>query len=165
LYRLKTSFLMKWCTHDCYHVIKVFAYHSSIWKKCRMNLIINKANLHPFADIQSDIQNYKETLWWNMWSTYAIEYCITMLIIQVLYFLSISMPIYIRQYCFYIMDDNMTKIVFNNTTIKIIMKIIFALLLWHFKCKTMVKTRKVQRHATNVRQWLKLVKYKDMSQM
>ena len=29
----------------------------------------------------------------------------------------------------------------------------------------MVKTRKVQRHATNVRQWLKLVKYKDMSQM
>ena len=31
-------------------------------------------------------------------------------------------------------------------------------------CKTMV-TRKVQRHATNVRQWLKLVKYKDMTQM
>ena len=29
----------------------------------------------------------------------------------------------------------------------------------------MVKTRKVQRHDTNVRQWLKLVKYKDMSQM
>ena len=27
----------------------------------------------------------------------------------------------------------------------------------------MVKTRKVQRHDTNVRQWLKLVKYKDMS--
>ena len=26
----------------------------------------------------------------------------------------------------------------------------------------MVKTRKVQRHDTNVRQWLKLVKYKDM---
>ena len=68
-----------------------------------------------------------------MWSTYAIEYCITMLMLQVLYFLSISMPIYIRQYCFYIMDDNMTKIVFNNTTIKIIMKIIFTLLLWHFQ--------------------------------
>ena len=29
----------------------------------------------------------------------------------------------------------------------------------------MVKTRKVQRHSTNVRQWLKLVKYKDMPQM
>ena len=27
----------------------------------------------------------------------------------------------------------------------------------------MVKTRKVQRHATNVRQWLKLEKYKDMT--
>ena len=29
----------------------------------------------------------------------------------------------------------------------------------------MVKTRKVQRHDTNVRQWLKLVRYKDMTQM
>ena len=29
----------------------------------------------------------------------------------------------------------------------------------------MVKTRKVQRHDTNVRHWLKLVKYKDMTQM
>ena len=29
----------------------------------------------------------------------------------------------------------------------------------------MVKTRKVQRHDSNVRQWLKLVKYKDMTQM
>ena len=29
----------------------------------------------------------------------------------------------------------------------------------------MVNTRKVQRHDTNVRQWLKLEKYKDMTQI
>lgn len=68
---ISTNFLLEFGSvptvwYVCFSFLLISLHIIAMYWKCfifLMNLIIDKTNLHPFADTQSDIQNYIETLW------------------------------------------------------------------------------------------------------